>query len=162
LARVDAITFEELLKSPDHGRGILWYEDINGCWTWLKARAGKDAHKGRGYGCLRFEGAVTSAHTAMWRVIHGPIPEGLQILHQCDFSLCVNPSHGRLGTNAENQQEASERGRHLYHCRHTAEQILDIRARCAAGESQRSVGLRYGIPQADVSNIVRRKYWKYV
>jgi hypothetical protein len=44
----------------------------------------------------------------------------------------------------------------------TEEDIPVIRAACASGESQSSVGRRYGLTQANVSMIVLRRTWSHV
>ena len=42
---------------------------------------------------------------------HGPIPDGLLVLHSCDNPSCVNPDHLRVGTQAENIQDRDAKGR---------------------------------------------------
>lgn len=55
-----------------------------------------------------------SAHRYAWELANGPIPEGLYVLHTCpggDNPGCVEITHLRLGTHAENMQDRNERGR---------------------------------------------------
>jgi hypothetical protein len=86
-----------------------------GCWVWLGAR--QDMHAWRGNernpryagarcnwrGHFRLDGKRWYAHRAAWVLWRGPIPEGLVVRHArgCD-TLCVNPSHLRLGTALDN------------------------------------------------------------
>lgn len=68
------------------------------CWIWA-------GHKSpRGYGAFRFNGRVVRAHRYAWESSNGPIPEGLEIDHQCRVTSCVNPSHLKIVTRDENQQ----------------------------------------------------------
>lgn len=62
----------------------------------------------RGYGQLE-TGARTNrrghlAHRIAYEVAYGSIPDGMQVDHTCHVRLCVNPSHLRLATHSENQQ----------------------------------------------------------
>jgi hypothetical protein len=71
-----------------------------GCWTWNRARIGKD-----GYGVCRGKGA----HRVSYVLFKGPIPRGQLVRHKCDNPPCVNPDHLELGTARENAIDASVR-----------------------------------------------------
>lgn len=78
------------------------------CWPWEGL-----VDKG-GYGiCKNLSiGKTTKAHRVAWMITFGDIPTGMSILHSCDHRSCVNIfKHLRLGTQAENMQEASLRQR---------------------------------------------------
>jgi hypothetical protein len=47
-------------------------------------------------------------------------------------------------------------------CKLNESAIRDIRFRYALGVLQRDLAAEYGLHQADISNIVNRKYWKHV
>src|SRR5687768_15632332 len=69
----------------------------SGCWVWTRST------RFYGYGQIRLpSGKNAGAHRVMWRIIVGPIPEGLDVLHTCDNPPCCNPSHLFLGTHADN------------------------------------------------------------
>ena len=76
----------------------------------------------RKYGAFYFEGRTVGAHRWAYENHTGEkIPEGMEILHQCDNPPCVNPRHLRVGTHLENMREVRERGngpkpRGLTHC----------------------------------------------
>ena len=74
------------------------------CWEWEGARI-------NGYGIIRQNKRNFRAHIISYQLCHGPVPEGLKILHSCDNPCCVNPAHLRAGTQKENIQEAVQKGR---------------------------------------------------
>ncbi|WP_326814076.1 HNH endonuclease signature motif containing protein [Streptomyces sp. NBC_01763] len=76
------------------------------CWVWDGSTIG------RGYGNFRIGGQNFLVHRSSYEIHHGPIPEGLMVLHSCDNPPCANPDHLRVGTNADNMRDRSERGRH--------------------------------------------------
>jgi len=50
------------------------------------------------------------AHRWVWESVNGPIPDGMVVRHRCDNRLCYRLSHLELGTVADNNRDASERG----------------------------------------------------
>ena len=78
------------------------------CWLWTGSRS---THWG--YGFLFFKNQRLAAHRVSWEIANGQeIPPGFFVIHSCDVPLCVNPSHLRLGTAADNMADTVERGRH--------------------------------------------------
>ena len=51
-----------------------------------------------------------TAHRWVWEMVHGPIKRGMVVRHRCDNRLCFRLSHLELGTVADNNRDASERG----------------------------------------------------
>ena len=68
----------------------------------------------KGYGRVMLSNPrrVERAHRLAWIAVHGPIPSGMVIRHQCDNPACVRVDHLQLGTKGDNNRDTVERGRH--------------------------------------------------
>lgn len=90
-------------------------EPNSGCWLWLNTS--RPNAIGLEYGRLvvgsRSNGTrrTVSAHRFSYEAYKGKIPEGLNVLHKCDVTLCVNPDHLFVGTQAENLNDCYAKGR---------------------------------------------------
>lgn len=70
-------------------------EKTDTCWNWTGTTS-------NGYGQYWLDGKGHRAHRLSYAYAHGPIPEGMQIDHQCHNKLCVNPDHLRVVTGKQN------------------------------------------------------------
>lgn len=70
----------------------------NDCWRWTKAT------NRLGYGVFCMGAKWRSAHRVSFMLSVGSIPTSLEIDHICRVRYCVNPSHLRLCTRAENMR----------------------------------------------------------
>lgn len=86
-----------------------WQESTitqDGCLLWT------GSVKDNGYGQTCWHRRTVTAHRVAWQMIHGPIPDGLCVMHTCDVRACVNPAHLRLGTFGDNNRDTVAKGRH--------------------------------------------------
>ena len=137
----------------------------NNCWQWM---AGKDRD---GYGRIRLDGngPTLRAHRVSFEIAHGPIPDGLQVLHTCDNPGCCNPAHLFLGTDADNHHDMDQKGRRVNPLgeahgmsKLTEGDVLTIRELSAAGYAQEAIARKFGIGHSTVSDVVNRKSWKHI
>lgn len=66
------------------------------CLIWVGSK------KSGGYGAIWVHGALAPAHRWEWERTHGPIADGKFVDHICHNRACVEITHLRLVTNAEN------------------------------------------------------------
>lgn len=85
------------------------YEPVpeSGCWLWTD-HLDKD-----GYGLVRDGKKMKRPHRVSYEIKHGPIQNGLYVLHRCDVRCCVNPDHLFLGTQEDNVRDMIAKGRDL-------------------------------------------------
>ena len=74
------------------------------CWVWTAGMSPK------GYGTF-WLGTPQRAHRVSWSFLHGPIPDGKQVLHHCDNPSCVRPRHLFLGSGTSNMEDRDRKGR---------------------------------------------------
>lgn len=93
--------------TPTIERVLAKLDKTGECWEWTGARV-------NGYGVVqrgrRGEG-VTRVHRVAYAHFHGPIPEGLDVMHACHNRVCVNPDHLSVGTRRENMAQSKAAGR---------------------------------------------------
>ena len=142
-------------------------EPNSGCWLWLGA-IGAGGYGVAGKPRMRLPRA---AHRRSWHLFHGPIPDGMHVLHKCDVRSCVNPEHLFLGTHQDNMADRDKKGRQAkgervfvpvkngYRNGRAKVSSEDIEAIRVAEGSQVSIGRRFGLSQPQVSKIKLRQSW---
>ena len=124
------------------------------CWPWLG-----DVDAG-GYGLFYFQGRRRPAHELALSFTSGEKRlERLETCHSCDNPPCCNPSHLRFDTRLGNVRDMHERGRARNGSKLTADDIVLMRERRAAGARQKDLAEHFGITDGQVSMIVRGIRW---
>ncbi len=108
------------LRMPNRRPGSLHYRFLvkiekqpgpDGCWLWT-ARVNDD-----GYGEFRAFAKNVKAHFYSFVIYKGPVPQGLEIDHECKRRNCVNPRHLRAIPHAKNVIRGEEHyKRQQTHC----------------------------------------------
>ena len=84
---------------------LEWYIDKghpDECWTWSGGHSPTPA--GGKYAVFTYRNKSVGAHRAVYEKHHGPIPDGMEVDHQCRNTWCVNPAHLKAVTRTENMQ----------------------------------------------------------
>lgn len=152
-----------------------FWEKINkteSCWIWTGYRMPF------GHGQMHLNGRTVLVHRFSWELHKGPIPEGIEVCHNCpggDNPSCVNPDHLFLGTQADNMADAQKKGR-IYTgganqaaygedhgmSRLTEEQVIDILSLRNQGLSYSKIANRYGFLSQSIGEICRGETWSHI
>lgn len=137
------------------------------CWPWLAYR------DTRGYGRIEVGRRSVHAHRVALELALGvELRSDEYACHHCDNKICVNPAHLYVGTARTNRIDAVTRGQARYNPRRgeahtqarlTTSQVLELRARYAAGGiRQDELAAEYGVSQGSISRAIRRECWAHV
>lgn len=110
---------------------------------------------GHRYPAIRVEGKKVAVHHLAFREYVGPIQPGLFVLHHCDNPRCHRPAHLFLGTQRENMQDMTLKGRHNNGAASTAV-IPEIALALHLVLSQAEIAECFGVSQSAVSCALRR------
>lgn len=139
----------------------------NGCWSWTGqiCRGNRSWARYGNFGVYSGGKTVSyRAHRFSWMLMNGPIPGGLWVLHKCDNTNCVNPSHLFLGTAKDNADDCKAKGRSWFGSRNgraklTESDVLDIRA---STESDSVLAKRYGVYATTINAARTGKKWPHL
>ena len=128
-----------------------------GCLEWLANKAG-------GYGRIKIGKGLFSSHRIAYFIRYGEDPGELQVNHRCDNRACCNADHHYLGTQLDNMRDMVARSREARgeansRAKLTAADIIAIRA---DPRLHRIIAADYGVLQAAIGKIKRRKLWNHV
>lgn len=133
------------------------------CWPWMASR------DELGYGFFSLRGRMVKTHRLAYTLSYGPIPEGIDVCHGCDYPPCCNPRCLWPGTDATNSEDKVLKGRQHRprgernpRALLTETQVHEVRRRHAAGEAGRAIATDLGVGEHVVRFIVRGLTWRHV
>lgn len=135
--------------------------ELGPCWVWT-------GHCNR-YGSFGLGRKIVRAHRFSWELAHGPIPDGLCVLHKCDNPPCTNPGHLFLGTQLDNARDRDRKGRlnsrvgeRNPKAKLTETEVLAIRAEYVPRYGAlRAIARKYGVTPSAIRWVVSEG-WKSV
>lgn len=133
------------------------------CWEWTASR------KKNWYGNWRgVDGKTEGAHRSAWRLMRGPVPGGLFVLHRCDNPICVNPCHLFLGTQGDNLGDMHQKGRAGTKARkgqkHGMSKLTDEQAKqiMESKLSPKELAEKFGVSRSAIYHIREGYTWKHL
>lgn len=138
----------------------------NECWLWVGKKQTGRLHLDCCKGEFGYKGRSYVSSQLAYIFTYGEIPKGKQVNHTCDVGLCCNPKHLYAGTQAQNNKDASNRGRYLNrvgskvgHSKLKEEQVKLIKA---DNRIARLIAEDYGISKETIYDIRKSKTWNHV
>lgn len=132
-------------------------DDCSGCWLWQKAIGGT------GYGAIQLAAGVTGkAHRVSWELANGPVPTGLNVLHECDTPRCVNPKHLFVGTVADNSNDMVSKGRSLVGAKNPNARLKedDIQMILSSSLNAIQLGELLSVNPETIRRVRRGEHWR--
>lgn len=138
----------------------------NDCWTWTGSK-----YK-NGYGQFFKNPEKITAHRFAYELRNGPIDRDLVVCHTCDNRACVNPLHLFLGTQKENLQDMTNKGRRVNadtsgikngRAKVTEAEVDKIRELYNNTEmGARVIGEMFGISETQAFRIIKKESWRKI
>lgn len=134
-----------------------------GCLLW-------QGYKNRkGYGRISVRRGVTpiSVHRLAWELAHGPIPDGLHVLHDCDVRNCVNIEHLFLGTIVDNNKDRHKKGRYATGSKHhnaklTDKKVLKMKQLRTLGWTYQRIADFFHVAKITAQNAINGENWAHL
>jgi len=139
------------------------------CWEWMEGKTWA------GYGAVNTKQGQYKAHRLAWELSHGPIPDGIFVLHTCDNPACCNPHHLFLGTQTDNMADMNQKGRHgktghkpgeqkgerNYNAKLNQKSVNQIKKLLQIGSyTHEQIAKKFDVSRATISMIHIEKNWK--
>jgi hypothetical protein len=163
------------IRKPDPDPVVRFWAKVlkepgDGCWLW------KGSTRHFGYGCFGWQGRIRATHRISYELEHGPIADGLNVLHRCDTPQCVRPSHPFLGTIADNVHDMRQKGRQndpvgarARTAKLTDADVAELRRQAGErGTGRERYGWlkvwaqRYGVSESTILRAIRGDTWRTV
>lgn len=136
---------------------------LEGCLNWLGSQR-------QGYGAIKIDGKVYSAHCVVFVANGGNILDGYVVGHKCDNRACVNPDHLECITIQKNNQDLQQRrkispirGQEVYNATLTPELVVKIRSLYVPKKfGPKRIAAMLGVSANAVKGVTEGRNWTHV
>ena len=154
----------------DRLRDRCTVDEVDGCWLWRQSVSGD------GYPQIQitelFGRRSFYVRRLMYTIACGPLTSRQVVTSTCENPLCCAPLHLRAmspaqaaGTSLQRQRQSRGKTHGLAVRRGRTRaykldgKVAEIRARLAAGESQKALAIEYGVHKTTISHLWRGCSW---
>ncbi len=144
-------------KSHPRQRTIRWVVNKRGCFE-VTSHKTDDS----GYAVGIRKGKHVKLHRYLYELKHGPIGEGLVLLHECDNRICVNPAHLKPGTHQENMDDMVSKGRSAKGSKVASSKLNNRQVSIIkrSKKSARELADRYGVHVSTIYRVRNGTHWQ--
>lgn len=112
-------------------------------------------------------GKKMMVHRAVFSTFHGNVPDGCQVAHINGNSHDNRCDNLTAATPVENNRHKRDHGTHLFGSRSPHSKLTEANVRSIQRAQQKFIpgwilAAYFGVSQATISNILRRKVWKHM
>lgn len=160
---MEKVQLREILKQAK-------FNKENGCLEWCGSKTPQ------GYARVSINGKQRLVHRVMWEHQNGAIPGGMYICHKCDNPSCIRPAHLFLGTPADNNKDAYQKGRNTQKGEKNGNNILSekdvhfirnkwIGKQFGWGEKKiffQTYANIFGVSTSTIEKVAKNHRWKHI
>lgn len=156
------VPLEERFWTKVDKNGPILKPELGQCWLWTGMR-----HE-HGYGRVWVDGVQQYAHRISFEWVNGPLEDGEEACHRCDYPPCVRPDHLFRGDQRANNEDRDDKDRVRHGEAHasaklTTADVQKIRTLYATGSiSQRKLALAFGVAHQTIAELLLGETWKRV
>lgn len=131
------------------------------CWLWTGSK------NKSGYGVIKAAGKPLQVHRVVYQMFYGLIERDRCVRHRCDRPSCCNPKHLKLGSNQDNVDDRTLRGRSAKGSKQTTAKLTEcdveeIIKELRGSSTIEAIAENYGVVRSVVSRINTGKAWTHV
>lgn len=153
-----------VLRSGVPQQNIKVIHTSNGCHEWQGSRS----QGGYAMRTINNKSTLLSRLTLEQKLGH-PLALGMKALHTCDNPPCINKDHLWEGTQRDNMQDCSRKGRFPARKGSLANsskldesRVLDIRKLLSTGKTLREIAKQFSVSISTISLIKLRQTWVHI
>lgn len=137
------------------------------CWPWIGSTSSGYGRFWDGTYLPTGSRRMALAHRWAYKTFLGPVPDDIEVCHNCDNRPCQNLTHWFLGTQQDNMDDKVAKGRQARlvgesnpGVKLTSQQVDAIRHQYATGAvSMRILGEQYQVARTTIGDIINGRTW---